>query len=151
MSEDTEREQAEAVALAHMMGYADAEAAVRAKAERLEARVAELEAAAQPFARIGWPAEWEDTQPVGLGDLTVAAFRRIRAALSPERDLAEQALEKLEWLARMDEDGVDYIGLRIVYSRVLGGYSYSKTRCGDSTRADTLALLREKGDADARG
>jgi len=72
-------------------------------------------------------------------------------ATGPERDLAEQTLEKLEWLARMDEDGVDYIGLRIVYSRVLGGYSYSKTRCGDSTRADTLALLREKGDADARG
>ena len=45
MSEDTEREQAEAVALAHMMGYADAEGAARAKVERLEARVAELEAA----------------------------------------------------------------------------------------------------------
>jgi hypothetical protein len=46
MSEDAEREQAEAVALAHMMGYADAEAAVRAKVERLEARIAELEATA---------------------------------------------------------------------------------------------------------
>jgi len=87
-----------------------------AKVERLEARIAELEA----------------------------------TATGPERDLAEQALEKLEWLARMDEDGVDYIGLRIVYSRVLGGYSYSKTRCGDSTRAEALALLREKGAGDGK-
>jgi len=71
-------------------------------------------------------------------------------ATGPERDLAEQTLEKLEWLARMDEDGVDYIGLRIVYSRVLGGYSYSKTRCGDSTRAEALALLREKGAGDGK-
>jgi len=33
---------AEAVALAHQMGYADAETAARAKAERLEARVREF-------------------------------------------------------------------------------------------------------------
>jgi len=44
MSEDAERE-AEAVALAHQMGYADGAAAARATVERLEARVAELEAA----------------------------------------------------------------------------------------------------------
>jgi len=52
----------------------------------LHARIAELEAAAQPFARIGWPAEWEDTQPVGLGDLTVAAFRRLASAMKGDAD-----------------------------------------------------------------
>jgi len=52
----------------------------------LHARIAELEAAAQPFARIGWPAKWEDTQPVGLGDLTVAAFRRVAATLKGDAD-----------------------------------------------------------------
>ena len=157
MSEDTEREQAEAVALAHMMGYADAEGAARAKVERLEARVAELEAAAQPFARIGWPAEWEDTQPVGLGDLTVAAFRRIRAALSPERDLAEQTLEKLEWLAR-ERDGTSIlvwgggeISLTMHHEASRTYLGYHDTEGEEITRAEALALLREKGDADARG
>ena len=55
----------------------------------LHARIAELEAAAQPFARIGWPAEWEDTQPVGLGDLTVGDFRRLASAMKGDADGVE--------------------------------------------------------------
>jgi len=73
-------------ALSHP-GRKDFKYTVRTAAEGIAAaRIAELEAAAQPFARIGWPAEWEDTQPVGLGDLTVAAFRRVAATLKGDAD-----------------------------------------------------------------
>ena len=54
--------------------------------ERDMADLERLAAAAQPFARIGWPAELEDVQPVGLGDLTVGDFRRLAAAMKGEPD-----------------------------------------------------------------
>jgi hypothetical protein len=133
MSEDAEREQAEAVALAHMMGYADAEAAVRAKVVRLEARVRELEAETQR-----------------LYDIAVAT------ATGPERDLAEQALEKLEWLARASwgraklKTGLPELTVAwgegiLHYHSQIGGRRPSR----GITRADALALLRKKGGKDA--
>ena len=79
MSEDAERELSERIALAHQMGYADGAAAARGEVERLKT-------AAQPFARTGWPAELEDIQPVGLGDLTVGDFRRLASAMKGDAD-----------------------------------------------------------------
>jgi len=120
MSEDTEREQAEAVALAHMMGYADAEAAVRAKVERLEARVRELEAETQR-----------------LYDIAVAT------ATGPERDLAD-----LEMMAKKFDYHPVRQGVYVYWDD--GQYVYRQSPMGNHiTRADALALLREKGAKDA--
>ena len=53
---ESHKTHAEDIAIAHMMGAADANAAVRAKVKRLDARIAELEAALRPFADF-----WHDT------------------------------------------------------------------------------------------
>jgi hypothetical protein len=88
---------------------------------------------------------WNGDFDGAANDLVIMNIAAYAAACVAEA-LADP-LALLERLAREDEDGVDYIGLRIVYSRVLGGYSYSKTRCGDSTRAEALVLLKGAKDA----
>ena len=90
-------------------------------------------------------------------------MREIETALEatgPERDLAEQALEKLEWLAREHKTIItirglllDIIGAGPLAERNVptGGVVYRLWGRNDRdppqliTRAEALALLREKG------
>jgi len=76
-------------------------------------------------------------------------MREIETALEatgPERDLAEQTLEKLEWLARQGNDPV-WKGVHVNYCPVTEEFTYFGPAMLDSdlTRAAVLELLREKG------
>ena len=99
-----------------------------------------------------------------LGKTSAEWMVEIRAALEatatgPERDLAEQTVEKLEWLARewgeatvikvrVDKPLAPWTEVRVDMNRdklrhfagISGGRDFPMI-----TRADALALLREKG------
>jgi hypothetical protein len=125
----TDSELAEAVALAHQMGYADGAAAARATVERLEARVAELEAA--------------------LEAAQAYADAYVATATGPERDLAD-----LERLAR-DNDGIAELrlaawGLSVAWqpdARTFGYFPAYDSPLEEYTRAEALALLKGAKDA----
>jgi hypothetical protein len=69
---------------AHMMGYADAEAAARAKVKRLEARVRELEAVAREAAKTRCVYDPSSCLTLGLDDPCYSC--RARDALEGARD-----------------------------------------------------------------
>jgi len=81
----------------------------------------------------------------------VSPAELVAEATGPERDLAEQTLEKLEWLAREGNDPI-WRGLQVNYCPATGHYTYFEHYgdCDEHTRADALALLREKGTKDGK-
>ena len=111
--------------------------------------------------------EWERIRREGhegtIYGIPFAVIRQLRAAAqarnvspaelaaeatasAPERDLAEQTLEKLEWLARQGNDPV-WKGVHVNYCPVTEEFTYFGPAMLDSdlTRAAVLELLREKG------
>jgi len=116
----------------HGMEYAEAEI------ERLEARVRELEAALEIE---------RNTRIVQESNHDEDQYEDEAAATDPERDLAEQTLEKLEWLvgksktigARKEWYDKGRQWLAVTWDG--GQYAYF-TRDGERTRAEALALLK---------
>jgi len=97
------------------------------------------------------PAE-QDLYSYGFNCGSKAAWEQARAeATGPERDLAEQALEKLEWLARQGNDPV-WKGVQVNYCPVTEEFTYFGPAMLDSdlTRAEALELLRERRCGDER-
>jgi D-serine deaminase-like pyridoxal phosphate-dependent protein len=120
MSEDAERE-AEAVALAHQMGYADGAAAARATVERLEARIAELEAA--------------------LEAAQAYADAYVATASGPERDLRD-----LEMMAKKFDYHPVRQGVYVYWDD--GQFVYRRSPMGNHIpRAEALALMKGAKDA----